>query len=125
MKQIWMIVLVGLFMIGFSSLAFTQEHKGGMIDTTKDMKQGDKMCPGKMHGMGHGCQMMMGKSLVATEDGGVVVMCCNKLFKYDKDLVLQKEAEIKIDMESMHKMMEKCPMHGMMKSEGATKVEPK
>ena len=73
----------------------------------------------------NGCQMMMGKSLVATEDGGVVVMCCNKLFKYDKDLVLQKEAEIKIDMEAMHKMMEKCPMSGKMKSEGATKVEPK
>lgn len=125
MKQIWMIVLVGLFMIGFSSLAFTQEHKGGMIDTSKDMKQGNKMCPGKMHGMGHGCPMMMGKSLVATEDGGVVVMCCNKLFKYDKDLVLQKETDIKIDMEAMQKMMEKCPMHGMMKSEGATKAEPK
>ena len=69
MKQIWMIVVVGLFMIGFSSLAFTQEHKGGMIDTSKDMKQGNKMCPGKMHGMGHGCPMMMGKSLVATASG--------------------------------------------------------
>ena len=125
MKKMWMIVLVGLFMIGFSSLALTQEHKGGMMDTSKDMKQGDKMCPGKMHGMGHGCQMMMGKSLVATEDGGVVVMCCNKLFKYDKDLVLQKEAEIKIDREAMHKMMEKCPMMEKMKSEGDTKVAPK
>ena len=125
MKKMWMIVLVGLFMIGFSSLAFTQEHKGGVMDTSKDMKQGDKMCHEKMHGIGHCCPIMMGKSLVATEDGGVVVMCCNKLFKYDKDLVLQKEAEIKIDMEAMHKMMEKCPMSGKMKSEGATKVEPK
>jgi hypothetical protein len=125
MKQIWMIVVVGLLMIGFSSLALTEENKGGMMDTSKEMKQGDKMCPGKMHGMGHGCPMMMGKSLVATADGGVVVMCCNKLFKYDKDLVLQKEAEIKIDMKNMQKMMEKCPMHGKMKSEGETKVAPK
>ena len=125
MKQIWMIVLVGLFMIGFSSLALTQEHKGGMMDTSKDMKQGDKMCHEKMHGIGHCCPIMMGKSLVATEDGGVVVMCCNKLFKYDKDLVLQKEAEIKIDKECIQKMMEKCPMSGKMKSEGPTKVEPK
>ena len=125
MKQLWMIVLVGLFMIGFSSLAFTQEHKGGMMDMSKDTKQGDKMCPGKMQGMGHCCEMMMGKSLVATEDGGVVVMLGNKLFKYDKDLVLQKEAEIKIDKEFMQKMMEKCPMSGKMKSEGVTKAEPK
>jgi len=125
MKKILIIVVVGLFMIGFSSLAFTQEHKGGVMDTSKEMKQGDKMYPGKMHGMGHGCPMMMGKSLVATADGGVVVMCCNKLFKYDKDLVLQKEAEIKIDMEAMQKMMEKCPMHGKMKREGETKVAPK
>ena len=125
MKQIWMIVVVGLFMIGFSSLAFTQEHKASMMDTSKDMKQGDKMCPGKMQGMGHCCEMMMGKSLVATEDGGVVVLLGNKLFKYDKDLVLQKEAEIKIDKEFMQKMMEKCPMSGKMKSEGVTKAEPK
>ena len=113
-----MMVLVGLLMIGFSSSAFTQEKKG-------DMTQGDKMCQEKMKGMCPCCKMMMGKSLVATEDGGVVVMCCNKLFKYDKDLVLQKEAEIKIDMEGMHKMMEKCPMSGKMKSEVGTKVAPK
>jgi hypothetical protein len=117
MKQIWMIVVVGLFMIGFSSLAFTQEHKGGMMDMSKDMQQGHKMCKEKMQGMGHCCEMMMSKSLVATKDGGVVVLLGNKLFKYDKDLVLQKEVEIK------------CLKSGKMKSEGTfsgeTKEEPK
>lgn len=38
----------------------------------------------------------------------------NKLYKFDKDLNLIKEAEIKIDMQSMQKMMmqmmEKCPV---------------
>ena len=43
-------------------------------------------------------------------------MCCNKLFKYDKDLVLQKEVEIKIG---------KCPMSEKMKIEAETKVAPK
>ncbi len=67
-----------------------------------------------MHGM------MMGKSgIVATQDGGVIVMTGNKLYKYDKDLNLVKEAEVKMDMEGMQKMMtemkEKCPMcHEMM-----------
>ena len=66
MKKMWMIVLVGLFMIGFSSLAFTQEHKADMMGIRKDMKQGDKICQEKMKGIGHGCEMMRSKSLVAT-----------------------------------------------------------
>jgi len=66
---------------------------------------------------------MMKESLVATQDGGVIVMIGNKLQKYDKNLTLKKEVEIKIDMEAMRKMVEGCPMmSGMMdsaKSEGA------
>jgi|WetSurMetagenome_2_1015567.scaffolds.fasta_scaffold09233_5 hypothetical protein len=126
MKQIWMIVLAGLFMIGFSSLAFTQENKDDMTDMiSKGMQEVSKMSQGKMKGKGDICEMMMGKSLVATADGGVVVWLGNKLFKYDKDLVLQKEGEIKIDMEGMQKMMKKCSMSGKMRSEGDTKEEPK
>jgi hypothetical protein len=116
MKQMWLIILVGLFMIGFSSSAFTQETKGGTMDMSKEMKHGDKICHEKMQGMGHGCEMMMGKSLVATEDGGVVVLLGNKLYKYDKELVLQKEVEIKLG---------KCPMSEKMKSEGDTKEKTK
>jgi hypothetical protein len=121
MKQIWMIVVLGLFMIGFSSSAFTQEHKCPGMDMKKDMTQGDKMSQEKMHGMGHGCAMMKGKSLVATADGGVVVMCCNKLLKYDKNLVLVKEVEIKIVKECMQKKTGPCSMSEKMKTEGATK----
>ncbi|MBL7188991.1 MAG: hypothetical protein ISS70_21905 [Phycisphaerae bacterium] len=68
------------------------------------------MCP--MHGMMMGS--MMTKSIAATGDGGVVVMAGNKLIKYDKDLNLVKESEVKMDMEGMQKqmsqMMEQCPM---------------
>ncbi|MCX6340517.1 MAG: hypothetical protein NTX71_11470 [Candidatus Aureabacteria bacterium] len=76
-------------------------------------------------GMGYCCPMhaemaekMMKRSIVATADGGVVVMTGNKLIKYDKDLNVQKEAEIKMDMEGMQKMMMEmqaaCPMYKKM-----------
>ena len=52
--------------------------------------------------------------MVATSDGGVIVLTGNKLTKYDKDLNVVKEVEIKMDLESMHKqmmdMMQNCPM---------------
>ena len=51
-----------------------------------------------MHGM-------MNKSIVATPDGGVIIVMGNKLLKYDKDLNLVKEVEIKMDMDGMHEMM--------------------
>ena len=52
-------------------------------------------------------KMMMHKQMVATKDGGVVVMIGNKLLKYDRKLKLTNEAEI--DMQTIcKKMMEKC-----------------
>jgi hypothetical protein len=61
--------------------------------------------------------MMMGakhKSVVATSDGGVVIVMGNRVIKYDKDLNLVKEVEIKVDLEALHKKMmgmnKKCPM---------------
>jgi len=126
MKQIGIIVLAGLLMMGFSSWAFTEENKDDMTDMiSKNMKQVGDMFQGKTKGKGDLCDMMMGKSLVATADGGVVVWLGNKLFKYDKDLVLQKEVEIKIDIEGMQKMMKKCSMSGKMKSEGTSTGETK
>ena len=46
-------------------------------------------------------QMMNGmqKQMVATSDGGVIVMAGHKLFKYDKDLNLVKEVELKTRVE--------------------------
>ena len=101
MKKIIVIACVVVFVIGIVVVSFAQ-----------DSNKMDKPMMGK--------GMIMGKSgMVATQDGGVIVMVSNKLYKYDKDLNLVKEAEVKMDMEGMQKMMmemkEKCPMsHEMM-----------
>ena len=50
---------------------------------------------------------MMDKKIVATRDGGVVVLLGNKLIKYDAKLNLVKEAEIKVDMKECCPMMKK------------------
>ncbi|HJX32384.1 MAG TPA: hypothetical protein VJ624_11155 [Thermodesulfobacteriota bacterium] len=125
MKLIFKICLVILLTMGIFSLAIAQdktEMKGGkgMMGKQGMMTEHGKMMGDKCWMMSH---MMMDKSLVATEDGGVIVMVGNKLQKYDKDLVLQKEVEIKIDLEGMQKtmmeMMGKCPLHKkMMQEEG-------
>jgi len=80
------------------------------------------MCP--MHHMMMGS--MMSKAIAPTTDGGVIVLAGDKLIKYDKDLNLVKEVEVKMDMEGMQKkmsqMMEKCPMcKGMMQGGGMMK----
>ncbi|MDD5557359.1 MAG: hypothetical protein PHN82_08935 [bacterium] len=77
-------------------------------------------CPvtGKYHGKEKGgmwrcCPMhgemavkMMKPAVFTTQDGGVILLMGNKLAKYDRDLELQKEIELKCDKEGMKKMME-------------------
>jgi hypothetical protein len=59
-------------------------------------------------------EMMEGKKLVPTQDGGAILMMGNKLIKYDASMNLVKEVEIKMDMEAMKNAMEEmkknCPM---------------
>ena len=97
----------------------TKEMGMGMMEGMKG-GEGKGMMGGKMMGM-HMMKMMMEKSVVATSDGGIVVVTGNKITKYDKNLNLVKEAEIKVDMEAMGKnmkeMMAQCPM--MKGKEGA------
>ena len=89
------------------------EGKGGMMG----MMGGKGMMDGKMMGMCPMMQAMMQKQVVATNDGGIVVIAGNKITKYDKDLNVVKEVESKMDIEGMQKMMKDCPMmgKGMMK----------
>ncbi|MDD4894605.1 MAG: hypothetical protein PHW54_04745 [Candidatus Omnitrophica bacterium] len=52
--------------------------------------------------MGTMAMQMMGsmqRQMVATSDGGVIVLAGEKLVKYDKDLNLVKEVEIKREVE--------------------------
>jgi len=100
MKKVLFVLLAVLISVSFVSMSFARD-KG---DEKYDKKE--QHCP--MY------KMMGGKELLATQDGGVVLMMGNKLIKYDAQLNLVKEAEIKIDMEAMKKMMEEmkkcCPM---------------
>lgn len=120
MKKIIVIAFVAVFIIASVALSFAQDpSKTDKSMMCKEMTMGKGMM---RHGMMSKCSMhgMMGKGgMVATQDGGVIVMTGNKLYKYDKDLNLVKETEVKMDMEGMQKMMtemkEKCPMcHEMM-----------
>lgn len=103
MKKILFVLFAALVCMSFLSVAFARD---------KGESKWDKK--------GHGCSvcymnkmMMCGKELIATQDGGAVLMMCNKLIKYDAQLNIIKETEIKIDMEAMQKAMEEmkknCP----------------
>jgi hypothetical protein len=107
-------------MKGMDTMGKQTMDKQGMMDSNDMMMQKGMMgkgmmgkampmmCP--MHTMM--CQGMMKKEVVATSDGGVIVMADNKLFKYDKDVNLIKEVELKIDMKAtqdkMTQMMKEC-----------------
>ena len=122
-----LIAIAVVIIVGTSGLAIAQMNdkskemmgdKAGMMDGKNGMMgmMGKGMMDGKMMGM---CPMMkstMERSVVATSDGGVIVVMGNKLTKYDKDLNVTKEVELKMDMEGMQKMMENmkgmCPMMG-------------
>ena len=70
-------------------------RRGAMRE--QDMRIGKEkmmaMCP--MNGMMTG--PMTVKSIAATGDGGIFVMAGNKLIRYEKDLNLVKETEVKTD----------------------------
>jgi len=84
-------------------------------DEAKGMMNGDGHAKGMMMGDGAmmgGHDMMMkhgmgGPSLVATSDGGVVVLSGCTLTKYDKNLKEVKEVQLKCGM-----MKKGCPMMG-------------
>jgi len=100
MKKIFFVFLAAVVCLSFVSVSFA----GDMGDKKMDKK--GQHCP--MY------KMMGTKELLATQDGGVVLMIGNKLIKYDAGMNLVKEVEIKIDMEAMKSAMEEmkknCPM---------------
>ena len=132
-----LIAVVVVIIVGTSGLAIAQMNdkgkemmgdKAGMVRGKGGMMgvMGKGMMDGKMMGMCPMMKSMMDRNVVATSDGGIVVVAGNKLTKYDKDLNVVKEVELKVDMEGMHKkmmeMMQDCPMIGTpdAESKGAT-----
>lgn len=118
-KTLCLTSIVSIFL--FSGLSFAEDMKG-MEGKDTQMKKG-MMGKGMMGPMM--MKMMSEKSVTATSDGGIVVLAMNKLTKYDKDLNVVKEVEVKIDMDVMQKqmadMMKMCPMmKDGMKGSGGT-----
>ncbi|MFH1428273.1 MAG: hypothetical protein ABIH39_00860 [Candidatus Margulisiibacteriota bacterium] len=74
-----------------------QEKKAVMEKKMADKKIMEKCDPAMMIGM-----KMGGASMVAVQDG-IVVLIGNKLLKYDRDLNLKKEVQIKVDCIEMKK----------------------
>jgi len=124
MSKVKVLVLVIVAAMFYPVIAFAQdssEKKESMIAEKTNEKQMEKERMGAMV-----MQMMgaMQKQMVATNDGGVIVLVGNKLLKYDKDLNLIREAEVKtevelkIDVGSMQEMIknmkEKYGKHGKM-----------
>ena len=97
MKKLCGFILGSVLVLGIVSMAFAQESQfqapvpgcmGAMQG--KMMNEEGKPAMGPMHKM----QKMMQATMVATKDGGIIVLKGNKLLKYDKDLNLVKEVEI-------------------------------
>ena len=79
------------------------QQSSGQEDMRGGMRGRNMMGTGMM--MNEMGSMMNGSSLVATTDGGIVVLMGNELSKYDKDLNLVKQVEVKFDWDNWQKMM--------------------
>ncbi|MGA2775785.1 MAG: hypothetical protein ABSE81_06995 [Candidatus Omnitrophota bacterium] len=135
MNKLKVLGLVTVTIMFCSVIAFAQdssEKKELTIEEKTNEKQIEKE---RMGGM---VMQMMGtiqKQIVATNDGGVIVMAGNKLFKYDKDLNFVKEVELKtavelkVDAGSMQEMIksmkEKYGKHGKMTQGESQETEKK
>jgi hypothetical protein len=126
-------VIVGIAVLTISSLSFAEmPMKGGMMKDKAEMMEGKGGMMGMMGGKGMMgmCSMMnsmMHKQVVATNDGGIIVVAGNKITKFDKDLNVVKEVEQKMDTQGMQKMMENmksmCPMMGSADSDTGVKKD--
>ena len=116
-KTIILLTVAALVGIG-SYVVFAQDPMGGGMMSGN--MQGRGMMGGNMQGrsmmsgmqnrgmMGMGPMMgpmMSSTSMVPTSDGGVIVLMGNELLRYDKDLNLIKQAQVKFDWENWQKMM--------------------
>lgn len=82
-----------------SVAAFAQGSDEKNQPVVEEKAQEKQMANEQMGGMIMQMMGSMQKQMVATNDGGVIVMAGNKLLKYDKDLNLIKEVELKTRVE--------------------------
>ena len=103
MRRVWILILAGAVLHSVlvqAALAQPEEETGGEYEQGQGMMGGPEgMEAGqrgkhKMGGMMH--HMMNKPAMVATSDGGVIVLAGPKLMKYNQNLELVKEVEIKM-----------------------------
>jgi len=131
----WVVVLGVLGVIALVVIAYAaqQSAEPGTMKPPGMMGQEGMMGrPGMMgHGMGgagpcpmHGGMMhgMMGRSAMVVGGKYLYVLAGDKIMKYDHDLNLVRETEMKTDTAKMSQMMEqcleKCPMRKQMMPPG-------
>ncbi len=125
-KKIFLILtLVMVVMISLGTSSFAQNTKG--VGNTRNAVPSKTVVRAPMTQlraplflpMWEIYQAIKEKTVTPTADGGIVVVLGNQMIKYDKDLNIVREAEIKIDLnkmrESMMTMMSKnaMPNRGM------------
>jgi hypothetical protein len=83
------------------------------------------MCTCPMHQMMGG--PMTSKSMIATTDGGVVIMIGDKLMKFDRDLNLVQETKVEMNIEGTPEKpdqpMKECPSKKNVTKECPTKKD--
>jgi hypothetical protein len=87
-----LIITGAILFVAVAYLTSPVEGKGWFGKGKGEMgKSMTAMCP--MHTMM--CKGMIEKKMVALEDGSIIIMTNGKLYKYDRDLNLVKDVELK------------------------------
>jgi hypothetical protein len=112
MKKSIIVAIITAFILTSGDICFAQASddqtgKMGKMMSAQGMMGHQKKSDQGMMGRDQMGKGMMSKSMVATQDGGVVVMIGNRLYKFDQNLNLKKETEITVDYEGMKGMMMK------------------
>lgn len=97
-KSLFLVALIACFM-SLPGISFANE--GEETEGWAKNKWHEGMEKGDKHGMM--MKKTMTKKLVATKDGGIVLLMGNRLIKYDKKLNLVNEVEIKKECDHMKK----------------------
>jgi hypothetical protein len=135
MSKVKVLGLVIVAIMFCSTIAFAQDSSEKKESTMEEKTNEKQMGKESMGGMVMQMMGAMQKQMVATNDGGVIVLVDNKLLKYDKDLNLVKEVELKtgvelkMDVGSMQEMIknmkEKYGKHDKMTQGESQETEKK
>ena len=108
MRKTLVLILSVFLLLVFIGLLYGQHQHGSPPSGAGPHRgMGMGMMDSSMHArmQSHMKEHRMMPAMVPSGDGGVILMAGKKLYKYDKNLVLKKEAEIKLDSAALHPCM--------------------